>query len=387
MKRSLNNSTTAKPLLTILAPPSTRPWPRSGYTAAGGIEISERPCRPLYAAVFPSRRAAAMSLCVMITAALPGCVFPQDDSNEEYEEYDAWESDDDANGTINDPGPWSPDNHYSSKPAIDSCKAGAVSDFARNAALDAVNEVRSLSGLPPVQYIRAGDSETQAAALVMAANGALDHFPPESWDCWSQAALDGASTSNLHMGWSTAESDISHPAQAVVAFLIDSGVETLGHRRWILDPFLPGISFGSVNGKTSNDPTFPYVEAAALQVIHDQSADISNTDISYVAYPHNDYPTEYFDKNWYLSFSALPDRTSAWANNNVDFNSASIKVTGPSGQLGVTSVSHSNEGFGVPNHLQWKVTGLQNGAKYTVEISNVKVGGTSNNYSYWFRIN
>ncbi len=35
----------SKPLLTILAPPSTRPWPRSGYTAAGGNEMSERPCR------------------------------------------------------------------------------------------------------------------------------------------------------------------------------------------------------------------------------------------------------------------------------------------------------------------------------------------------------
>gem|GEM_PF-6938926 len=34
----------AKPLLNILAPPSTRPLAGSGYTAAGGIEISERPC-------------------------------------------------------------------------------------------------------------------------------------------------------------------------------------------------------------------------------------------------------------------------------------------------------------------------------------------------------
>jgi radical SAM superfamily enzyme YgiQ (UPF0313 family) len=37
--------TLSKPLLTIPAPPSTQPWPRSGYTAAGGNEISEQPCR------------------------------------------------------------------------------------------------------------------------------------------------------------------------------------------------------------------------------------------------------------------------------------------------------------------------------------------------------
>ncbi len=34
----------ARPPLTNLSPPSTRPWPRSGYTAAGGMEISEQPC-------------------------------------------------------------------------------------------------------------------------------------------------------------------------------------------------------------------------------------------------------------------------------------------------------------------------------------------------------
>jgi|GEM_PF-6265580 len=37
--------TGSKPVTFILAPPSTRPWPRSGYTAAGGIEIYEQPCR------------------------------------------------------------------------------------------------------------------------------------------------------------------------------------------------------------------------------------------------------------------------------------------------------------------------------------------------------
>jgi len=52
----------------------------------------------------------------------------------------------------------------------------------------------------------------------------------------------------------------------------------------------------------------------------------------------------------------------------------------------VSKVSFDNVGYGLPNNLQWAVSGLRSGTIYDVAITNVVVSGQTRNYSYYFRV-
>ena len=45
-------------------------------------------------------------------------------------------------------------------------------------------------------------------------------------------------------------------ASALGSLLVDNGVETLGHRRWMLHPFLGTTSLGRVDGTPPGSPYF-----------------------------------------------------------------------------------------------------------------------------------
>ena len=71
----------------------------------------------------------------------------------------------------------------------------------------------------------------------------------------------------------------------------------------------------------------------------------------------------------------------------MDFSDAVIEVNNEGGEtLQVNSIYYDNEGYGIPNNLQWKVNGIKYGVKYTVNIKNVKVFGVIKNYEYWFKL-
>jgi len=254
-------------------------------------------------------------------------------------------------------------------------------------ALEELNYMRSLHDLPPVVYDQGSQDQVQKCALVLAANAALSHKPPEDWYCWSQPGYTGCSKSNIHIHKYSSYQEPKYPLEPIVSFLKDENVESLGHRRWILDPFLKQISFGAVNGKTLAAQQYPYVYTAALKVIYDQKASIAGKGIEFVAYPFGDYPSEHFIKNWYFSFSAVVDDSSFWGNQNVSYAQAVIKVQAPGGNYKqVYDVQWNNEGYGLPNHVQWKVAGLSNNITYNVTIGNVKWGSKKLDYNYAFTL-
>jgi uncharacterized protein YkwD len=273
---------------------------------------------------------------------------------------------------------------YAAAPNVQGCQAGQVSQAARMAALARVNYVRQLSGLSAVGYDYSADAKVQQAALMMAANAALDHQPPKTWFCWTQAGYNAAGQSNLHLGLSTAPGAAA-PDEPIDAFLIDLDVPSLGHRRWLLNPFLKDVSYGAVDGKPKVPAGYPYVFAAVLKVMGTGDANLAGFQGTYVAYPVGSYPTGLFDKGWYLSFFALVDKKSLWANQAVDYSAATLTVSGPGGAaMPVTNVAVSNEGFGLPNCLQWMVPGLKDGVTYTVSLTKVKYKGQSLSYQYTF---
>jgi uncharacterized protein YkwD len=274
---------------------------------------------------------------------------------------------------------------YVTPPAVAACDPGTLSAGAQAVALSRVNQLRALSGLPPVAYDNASSPMLQETALIMAANSALSHEPPMQWNCWTQDGFAGAGASNLHLLWNT-EAKLPDPVAAVDAFLIDKGVESLGHRRWLLDPFLKQTAFGAVHGKPTASSPYPHVWSAALRVIYSNVTGTSAA-VDFVAYPLGDYPAALVDKDWYLSFSMLASKKQAYDNVAVDLSQATVKVTKVGGgMLSVVGLTRSNDFFGNPNHLQWKVIGLQNNVTYTVAISGLVYQGKSSNFQYEFTL-
>lgn len=275
----------------------------------------------------------------------------------------------------------SSDAAYATTPAVSNCVAGQISDADKSAVLSRLNEIRARHGLAAVSYDTADDAAAAAAALYMVANGGLTHTPSNSGSCYTSEAARLAGTSNLYMA-SSGNTRTMPSTDAITAYLVDSNVNSLGHRRWILYPFLASTSFGRVDADDNKSM------ASALRTIGGaaSSASMSN---DFVAYPYGSYPASDFSTNWFLSFSVLASKTNAYANGNsqVSFSGAAITVTNASGStLTISERIEDYAGYGLANSLQWKVAGLASGGSYTVQISGVSVNGSNRDFSYGFQL-
>jgi len=143
---------------------------------------------------------------------------------------------------------------------IDSCQAGAPSAAAQQATLTAVNYFRDLVGSPAVSFDVTMSGKAQQAALMMARNNALSHFPPSTWECYTADGYDGASHSNLYLGVTG--------ARAIAGYMVDpgSGNTAAGHRRWVIDPRLTKMGSGSVDDGAGRRSNALYVVGGPTQV-------------------------------------------------------------------------------------------------------------------------
>ncbi|GAG72249.1 unnamed protein product [marine sediment metagenome] len=267
------------------------------------------------------------------------------------------------------------DEIYEILPDIQNCYEGILKDSEKQKVLEEFNFIRNLHGLNLVSYNYEDDIYTTKAALIIVANEEMNHHPDQSYQCWTEEGEFGSSHSNLHMSWGW-EDKIPKSEDFVIGWIVDEEVESLGHRRWMLFPFLSNISYGRVDvlGFTG----------AVIKVINDE---INPSNVDFVAYPYEKYPRNLFTKNWYLSFSVVADRYNLWNNEKVDFSNTVIEIYNENGEaLQINSIHYDNEGYGIPNNLQWKVNGIKYDVKYTVNIKNVKVAGANKNYEYWFKL-
>ena len=246
-----------------------------------------------------------------------------------------------------------------------------------------VNAVRALHNLPAVTYSSVEDDQEGAASLMMAVNRTLSHTPPTTWICYSAGGATAAGSSNLIGGWGTGLPFASED-DYLAGWLRETNSASIGHRRWILDPFLGKLSYGRVSLVLSDGSR---ASAAAMKVFNFSGGVTVPSGIpSFVAYPYGDYPARYFQPADYLSFTAIANAGGTFgANGSVSFAGATIRVTGPSGTLAVTDVASDNDGYGVANSVQWHVAGLQAGVTYTVTISGV-TGAPQSSYTYTFKI-
>jgi hypothetical protein len=142
-----------------------------------------------------------------------------------------------AGNVVTDPKPYAP--------GVMMCDPGTLSRAGIDDTLRRTDMYRALGGLYPITDDAGADADDQACAVMEAANGMLNHMPPMTWTCWTQAGYNGSSTSNIAEGNGL-------PADAVDLFMDDStGMPfVFGHRRWLMNPPLDGVGVGFAKGYT-----------------------------------------------------------------------------------------------------------------------------------------
>jgi hypothetical protein len=124
---------------------------------------------------------------------------------------------------------------------VAACAAGDTTLTYKTAVIRMVNYYRAMSGLPGnVTLNLSWSSKAQQAALMMNANGTLNHNPPSTWTCYSAAGAEAAGHGNLAGG--------AAGFYALSLYMSDGGVPSLGHRRWMIYP--PQAEMGT--GDTTN---------------------------------------------------------------------------------------------------------------------------------------
>ena len=278
---------------------------------------------------------------------------------------------------------------YDQVPNKSNCFEGVLKQSEKDKVLLEVNKIRAIHKLKPVVYNSAYDNNTSKSALMTASNEELSHTPPTTWSCYTLDGYNGSSSSNLYIAWNM-PGDYQESVKGVYSWMNDENVEVCGHRRWLIDPFLKEISFGRCDFNSTKN-TSMIVSGMSIWVIDDNYQDLSDWTPDFVAYPYENYPTKYFytddNSSWYLSFSAVSDKSNFWSNNNVNYSNATIEMTDPNGgKVTISSQTSNNDFYGLGNALLWKTSTLSKETIYAVKISNVQVNGQNKNYSYWFKL-
>ena len=275
------------------------------------------------------------------------------------------------------------DEFYAEVPDVDTCHAGRLTQAAKDRALEAMNRIRALHNLAPVQYSRRYDQQVQEAALIHAANPFLLSPLPASAQCYTEAGAEGYRTSigdrQLGAAGNPAWHMVSLTRTGPLRFSLDLHPE----RRWLLNPFAAYMSYGQVMGEGGFGPQLFYV----LKVFgfDEEPAGLPRVAVEFVAFPYETYPSMLMSLVDPWSFSVVEDKTSAKGNQYPYFESAAVSVTHveSGARLTVIDLYTDTQVIGVPNVISWRVEGWKYDTLYEVEISNVTMqSGETRRFSY-----
>jgi hypothetical protein len=245
------------------------------------------------------------------------------------------------------------------------CNPGTTNAAFRAAILTRINYFREMAGIPKVvRMLDAYNQESQAAALIMSAEGDLSHDPPTNWPCWTQLGHDGAGSSNLYLG--------VYGPEAISGYIDDYGISSMGHRRWILYPQTQEMGTGDIPSSSS------HWSSNSLHVFDDKNMWGPRPTVrdDFIAWPPPVYvPYQVVYAYWTFSYPSA------------DFSSTTITVTKGGSSLAITKNAQEN-GYG-ENTLVWKINSVSGAwpkptadTVYTVTLKNVMVNSVAHNFSY-----
>ena len=176
-------------------------------------------------------------LIVLLTLPCPGLAHTREEVRDAYRALD----------------PWAGGSPYAEAPsATPPYGAGALSEGALSDATDYVNFIRWLAGVDPVADSNIYNYQCQRGAVLLAALNYVDHNAPRPADMdvnfYDSAHLGTTSGNIARFNWMRD----SILRDGVAYFVRDDGdrnLETLGHRRWLLNPLMGATGFGLCNSE------------------------------------------------------------------------------------------------------------------------------------------
>lgn len=247
------------------------------------------------------------------------------------------------------------------------CNAGETTPEFRAAIALRINYYRAMAGVPAdIQLHDEYNTKAQQAALMMSANGQLNHTPPAEWVCYNADGATAAGKSNLHL--------VFGPA-AIDGYMEDpgNGNDLVGHRRWLLYPQTQQMGTGDI------PPVSGYPAANALWVFDSNLwGPRPATREEFVAWPPPGYvPHQVVYPRWSFAYPAA------------DFTNATVTMSQQGNTIPVV-MAPVQDGYG-ENTLVWTPSisvGSQRLARpaadtvYEVTISNVQIQGVARTFSY-----
>lgn len=243
---------------------------------------------------------------------------------------------------------------------------GTVKTNALQAAVNRLNAMRRIAGLPDVTLDAALSQNAQYGAVLTAHNNKLDHYPSRPADMdesfYSQAK-SATSSSNLSAG--------RNLPGAVDAFMDDSdssNISLVGHRRWQLNPSLGKVGFGfAVSGSGYGG----YV----VEKVFDKSGTVGDYD--FISWPASgNFPEEIFASRtaWSISLNpqlyATPSKSSVTVTLTRDSDGKTWNFSSGSAD-GFFNVDTG--GYGVSNCIIFRPTGVSDyEGSYTVKVQGLK---------------
>ncbi len=281
------------------------------------------------------------------------------------------------------------DDLYDDKPDVSRGYEGILKRSEKMKVLKRLNKIRKIHGLLPVQYNVKDDIRTQKCSLIIASNAQMSHFPPKNWRNWSKLGYEGCSRSNILIWNYSRWYQLKSSEQMLDIWLVDNNVDSLGHRLWLLSPYLKYVSFGRVDGVPLVSSSWPVVSGSAISVVNTKLQDITGTKTRYIAYPYHNYPSKAVNPDWYMHFTIVKPKISYWQKKNVSFDRAKVYIRDDQNrdiQISSTQIIRKHY-YGTSDILKWKVNDdLRIGTKYFVTIKKVLDNGKLRSYSYWFRL-
>ena len=251
----------------------------------------------------------------------------------------------------------------------DTCSPGSTNAAYQARILARVNYYRAMAGVPAeIIFVDDYNRKAQAAALLMSANDQLSHAPPITWTCYSQDAYDGASHSNIGLGYTGAD--------GIDSFMKDIGSSNyyVGHRRWLLLPQTRWMGTGNVPDKDG------YSAAYTLFVVDGEHSWNPRPTLRdpFIAWPPPGYtPYQVVFPRWSFSYRGA-DFTSAIVSMTVDGVPVPVTLEMLGGGAGDPTLVWRP--FDMADYADWPAP--KQDTTYSVTVSNFLVDGQPQTVTY-----
>ncbi len=259
--------------------------------------------------------------------------------------------------------------------AVVGCGAGDISSTVRANVVKRINYFRNMVGLPNVTLNGSQSQKCQEAALYMAANQTITHYPSTSGSCYTAGAADAAGHGNVAISYGGGSSELTgnHSTSAVTGYVEDPGTNNtkVGHRHWILAPTLVAIGTGSVFSAAQNN------FSANVIMWGDNLTGSSLASGKYVAYPPNGYiPSTLVFPRW--SFS-IP---------GANFDNANVSMKKVGGSSITANVTERITFSGKPDsRIVWEPSGINVSSDVDYEVTVSGISGAANaSYTYTVKV-